>query len=308
VVEQPTATPITGIITVTADRVTQSSGAPPITSTLTSIFQSELMYAPVLHEYHFSCLTFFFRASDDNGMLFTTTLQMTVIIVPTGPSSSKSHTGAIAGGAAGGIIALAAAIIIFIFCWRRRRDEDPNGTFDPSRIIRPAGGAGHTDIQGAEITPYNYDPQSTLSGTTSPTFSPDGSMQQYHDSQGLLGSTYGGPGGATASSSGSQYAPTSSDPSAPLGQSTHARSTSYSSAGSPPGFPVAQPYRPLSRKEAELRRRGEGGLGLASAPEEGEDKIILQHSDGGRITEPEPPSVPTQEIPPSYYSIPGNPY
>ena len=92
---------------------------------------------------------------------------------------------------------------------------------------------------------------------------------------------------------------------APPGSSSHGRSNSYGSLGLGPGFPLAQPYRPLSVKEAEaLRQRGEGGLGLASAIEEGEGDII-QHSDGGRITEPEPPSRPAQEIPPSYYSISG---
>jgi hypothetical protein len=132
-------------------------------------------------------------------------------------------------------------------------------------------------------------------------------MRQYRDSQALLGGT--GVGAATATS-GSHYAPTSRDgASPPPGSSSHGRSTSHGSAGLGPGFAVAQPYRPLSSKEQEaLRQRGEGGLGLASALEEGEGDVI-QHSDGGRITEPEslPPSRPPQEIPPSYYSISGNP-
>ena len=165
--------------------------------------------------------------------------------------------------------------------------------------------AGHTDLAGAEATPYSYEPASTA-GPTSPTFSADGSMRQYRDShQGLLGNTRAGAGAATATS-GSHYAPTSSDgaTSPPPGSSSHGRNESYGS-----GFPVAQPYRPLSSKEQEaLRQRGEGGLGLASALEEG-DGDVIQHSDGGRVTEPEPapPSRPPQEIPPSYYSISGNP-
>ena len=243
-------------------------------------------------------------------MVITTTIQSTIVIVPTGVTSSKSsNTGAIAGGVAGGIVALAAAIIIFLFCWRRnRRREEFDGNFDPDRVVRHAG---HTDLAGAEVTPYQYDPPSSgPSGPTSPAFSADGSMRQYRDSQALLGSTYegrGGIGGATATS-GSHYAPTSSSGAAspPPGSSSHARSNSYGSAGlgpGGPGFPVAQPYRPLSSKEVEaLRQRGDG-LGLASALEEGEGDVI-QHSDGGRITEPEPPSRPAQEIPPSYYSIP----
>lgn len=237
-------------------------------------------------------------------MVITTTLQSTIIIVPTGSSSSKSsNTGAIVGGVAGGIAAIAAAIIIFLFCWRRnRRREEFDGNFDPDRVVRHAG---HTDLAGAEVTPYSYDaPSTALSGPTSPTFSADSSMRQYRDSQALLGSTYGGVAGATATS-GSHYAPTSSDGvSAPPGSSNHARSNSDGSAGLGPGFPVAQPYRPLSSKELEASRQRGEGLGLASAIEEGEGEVI-QHSDGGRITEPEPPSRPPQEIPPSYYSISG---
>jgi hypothetical protein len=227
--------------------------------------------------------------------------------VPTGSSSSKSsNTGAIVGGVAGGIAAIAAAIIIFLFCWRRnRRREEFDGNFDPDRVVRHAG---HTDLAGAEVTPYHYEaPSTALSGPTSPTFSADSSMRQYRDSQALLGSTYEGVAGATATT-GSHYAPTSSDgASAPPGSSTHGRNNSYGSAGLGPGFPVAQPYRPLSSKELEAaRQRGDGGLGLASAIEEGEGEVI-QHSDGGRVPEPEPapPSRPPQEIPPSYYSISG---
>lgn len=237
-------------------------------------------------------------------MVVTTTLQSTIIIVPTGASSSKSsNTAAIAGGVAGGIAALAAVIIIFIFYWRRKRPEEFDGNFDPDRVVRHAG---HTDLAGAEVTPYQYEaPSTALSGPTSPTFSADSSMRQYRDSQALLGSTYEGVAGATATT-GSHYAPTSSDgASVPPGSSSHGRSNSYGSAGLGPGFPTAQPYRPLSSKELEaLRQRGEGGLGLASAIEEGEGEVI-QHSDGGRVPEPEPPSRPPQEIPPSYYSISG---
>jgi hypothetical protein len=131
-------------------------------------------------------------------------------------------------------------------------------------------------------------------------------MRQYRDSQALLGGSLAGAGAATATS-GSHYAPTSSDgASAPPGSSSHARSSSLGGAGLGPGFPVAQPYRPLSAKEREaLRQRGDGGLGLASAAEAG-DGDVIQHSDGGRIAEPAP-SHPLHEIPPSYDSIPGNP-
>ena len=304
---QPKGTTTPNVVTITANQFTQSSGAPPITSTLTSVFSSELVYAHKLHECHSCPLTclFFFRSTEADGAVFTTTVRSTIIIVPTGvSSSSSSNTGAIVGGVAGGIAVLAAAIIIFIFYWRRnRRPEEFDGNFDPDRVVRHAG---HTDLAGAEVTPYSYEPASTaLSGAASPTFSGDSSMRQYRDSQALLG----GAGGATATS-GSHYAPTSSDSaSPPPGSSNHGRNDSHGGAALAPGFPVPQPYRPLSSKEQEaLRQRGEGGLGLASALEEGDGEVI-QHSDGGRITEPEsvPPSRPPQEIPPSYYSISGNP-
>jgi hypothetical protein len=227
-------------------------------------------------------------------LVVTTTIESTIIIVPTGPSSSNSsNTGAIAGGVAGGIVVLAAAIIIFLFYWRRNRRPEE---FDPDRVVQHAG---HTDIAGAEVTPFSYEgPPSALSGPTSPTFSADGSMQQYH-SQALLEA------GVATATSGSYYAATSSDGAAspPHEPSSHGRSNSYGSAGLAPGFPVAQPYRPSSSKEPEtLRQRGEGGLGLASALEEGEGDVI-QHSDGGRVTEPLQPNRPPQEIPPSYDSI-----
>jgi hypothetical protein len=253
----------------------------------------------------FSSDILFFRSTEADGLIVTTTLQSTIIIVPTGASSSKSsNTAAIAGGVAGGIAALAVVIIIFILCWRRkRRPEEFDGNFDPDRVVRHAG---HTDLAGAEVTPYHYEaPSTALSGPTSPTFSADGSMRQYRDSQALLGGTYGGAAGGATGTSGSHYAPTSSGgTSPPPGSSSHGRSNSHGSAGLGPGFPVAQPYRPMSSKEAEALRQREGGLGLASAIEEGEGDVI-QHSDGGRITEPAPPSRPPQEIPPSYYSISG---
>ena len=259
-----------------------------------------------------SNILFFSRSSENDGFIFTTTLRQTVIIVPSTISTSKSHnTAAIAGGAAAGIIAVAAAIIIFLFYWRRKRnreEEEYAGNFDPDRVVRQAG---QSDLPGSMVTPYNYQPPpGALSGTTSPTFSGDGSMQQssYRDSQGHMGSGYEGP---TATSSGSQHAPTSGEglrALAPPGSSSQTGSNSYEGAGLAPGFPVTQPYRPLSSKEAEaLRLRGEGGLGVASTLEEGEGDII-QHSDGGHIAEPVPPSRPPQEIPPSYFSISESPF
>lgn len=225
--------------------------------------------------------------------------------MPSGLSSSgsSSNTGAIAGGIAGGVVAVVALIIVGLFFWRRNRRRDEfDGNFDPDRVVRHAG---HTDLAGAEVTPYQYDPSTTgglTSGPSSPTFSGTGSMGQYRDSQALLGSIMDGRGGAATATTGSHYAPTSSDAaSAHPGGSSHAHS---SSLGSGPGFPLGQPYRPLSSKEREaLRQRGEGGLGLASALEEGEGEV-LQHADGGRVAEIIPPPSRPQEIPPSYDSIP----
>ena len=248
-----------------------------------------------------------FRSTAADGLVVTTTIQSTIIIVPSSPPSKSSNTAAIAGGVAGGVAAIAAIIIVFLFYWRRSRQrEEFDGNFDPDRVVRHAG---HTDLAGAEVTPYNYEPAAgtpgTPSGPTSPTFSADGSMRQYRDSQALLGGSILEGAGVATATSGSHYAPTSSDGvNGPQGSASHARS---SSLGSGQGFPVAQPYRPLSAKERDaMRQRGDGGLGLASALEEGEGDVI-QHSDGGFVPAPAPPSRPVQEIPPSYDSIPGNP-
>jgi hypothetical protein len=236
-------------------------------------------------------------------VIVTTTIRSTIIVVPTGSSSSSSNTGAIVGGVAGGIAALFAIFVIGIFYWRRnRRRDDFDGNFDPDRVVRHVG---DTDLGGgAEVIPYQYEPGvgGVTSGPASPTFSANGnggSMRQYRDSQALLGgSRHDGVGGPGTATSGSHYAPTSSDGVSPFPTSSgHERPLSLGSSG------VSQPYRPLSTKEREaMRQRGEG-LGLASAPEEGDE--VIQHSDGGRVVEPVPVPRP-QEIPPSYDSIPAN--
>jgi len=119
-------------------------------------------------------------------------------------------------------------------------------------------------------------------------------MRQYRDSQALLAAGSAGAGTAT---SGSHYAPTSSD-------SASAYPSSLAHSSQHGGMPVPQPYRPMSTKEREaLRQRGEGGLGLASALEEDE---VIQHTDGGQLPHPVIPVSPPHEVPPSYDSIPGN--
>lgn len=237
-----------------------------------------------------------------NGQAVTTTIESTIIITPSVSASSKSssNTGAIVGGVAGGIAGLVAILLIGLFCWRRnrRRRDDFDGNFDPDRVV---GHAGHTDLAGAEVTPYSYEPgvaggTPVHSGpsTGAPSSSGGGSMRQYRDSQALLGGAF--EAGAATATSGSHYAPTSSD-SASAYPSSIAHSSQQHGA-----MPVPQPYRPMSGKEREaLRQRGEGGLGLASALEEDE---VIQHTDGGQIPVPSVPASPPHEVPPSYDSIP----
>lgn len=219
--------------------------------------------------------------------------------------SSSSNTGAIVGGIAGGIAGLVAILLIGIFCWRRNRSrpEDFDGNFDPDRVVRHVGA---TDLAGAEVTPYQYEPGAAAAGaaaaasvhhspsTGAPSSSGGGSMRQYTDSQALLA----GSAGAATATSGSHYAPTSSD-SASVYPSSLAHSSQQHHAV---GMPVAQPYRPMSTKEREaMRQRGQGGLGLASAAEEEE---VIQHTDGGQIPDTSVAPSSPHEIPPSYDSIP----
>ena len=232
-------------------------------------------------------------------MIVTTTIRSTIIVVPTSPSSgSSSNTGAIIGGVAGGIAALLGILIIGLFYWRRnRRRDDFDGNFDPDRVVRHAGDA---DLAGgAEVTPYHYEPGvGHTSGPSSPTFSADSSMRQYRESQSLLGGNVFA-GAAPTATSGSHYAPTSSDgASAHPDSSGHGRSSSLNSSG------IGQPYQPMSTKEREAMRQRGDGLGLATAHEEVEGDVI-QHSDGGRLPDTVPPTQ-AREIPPSYDSIPAN--
>ncbi|KAI9509464.1 hypothetical protein F5148DRAFT_755957 [Russula earlei] len=276
---QPGQTTVAPIVTTRPNNPSQT-----ISTTSTSIYTSLLV------------------STEANGVVVTTTIRSTIIIVPSTAPSSSSNTGAVVGGAAGGVAGLLIIFFIGLFCWRRnRRREDFDGNFDPDRVVRHVG---HTDLAGAEVTPYSYDPTVVggMTGPSSPAFSGDGSMRQYRDSQALLGGSVVDGAGVATVTSGSHYAPTSSDGVSAPQDSSHARSSSHGSAGFGPGFPVAQPYRPLSTKEREaMRQRGEVGLGLVSALEETPSEII-QHSDGGRVSEPVPVARP-QEIPPSYDSI-----
>jgi hypothetical protein len=184
-----------------------------------------------------------------------------------------------------------------LFCWRRNRrpNDDFDGNFDPDRVVRHGGA---TDLAVAEVTPYSYEPgvagAASAGHSTGPSSSGNGSMRQYRDSQALLagGAAAGTAGTAT---SGSHYAPTSSD-SASIYPSSLAHSSQQHG-----GMPVPQPYRPMSTKEREALRQRDGGLGLASALEEEE---VIQHMDGGQVPAPAPPPSRPQEIPPSYDSIP----
>jgi hypothetical protein len=170
---------------------------------------------------------------------------------------------------------------------------------------------GATDLAGAEVTPYHYEPGALGVGAAGaaaasaghhsssggpPSSSGGGSMRQYHDSQALLA----GSAGAATATSGSHYAPTSSD-SASVYPSSLAHSSQQHHQNIV-GMPVPQPYRPMSTKEREAQRqRGPGGLGLASAAEEEE---VIQHTDGGQLPDTTVPPTTPHEIPPSYDSIP----
>ncbi|KAH9172373.1 hypothetical protein EDB89DRAFT_921351 [Lactarius sanguifluus] len=277
----------------------QGSSSPPVGNGST---QNTPSSTPTISSTSTSVLTSVLVTTGANGQVVTTTIQSTIIITPTvsASSGSSSNTGAIVGGVAGGIAGLIAILLIGLFCWRRnrRRRDDFDGNFDPDRVV---GHTGHTDLAGAEVTPYSYEPgvaggMPVHSGpsTGAPSSSGGGSMRQYRDSQALLGSAF--EAGAATATSGSHYAPTSSD-SASAYPSSIAHSSQQHGA-----MPVPQPYRPMSGKEREaLRQRGEGGLGLASALEEDE---VIQHTDGGQIPVPSVPASPPHEVPPSYDSIP----
>lgn len=241
--------------------------------------------------------------------MVTTTIQSTILITPSVGANSSGHsssnTGAIVGGIAGGLAGLVAILLIGLFCWRRNRSrrDDFDGNFDPDRVVRHVGA---TDLAGAEVTPYHYEPgvvggvgaveAGQRSGGPSSGGSSGGSMRQYQDNQALLA----GSAGAATATSGSHYAPTSSD-----SASVYPSSLAHSSQQHHQpivGMPVPQPYRPMSTKEREAQRqRGPGGLGLASAAEEEE---VIQHTDGGQIPDTSVPPSSPHEIPPSYDSIP----
>jgi len=227
---------------------------------------------------------------------------------------SSSNTGAIVGGIAGGIAGLAAILLIGLFCWRRNRTrrDDFDGNFDPDRVVRHVGA---TDLAGAEVTPYHYEPgglaaagavaagagsahHSSGGSAGPPSSSGGGSMRQYQDTQALLRA---GSAGAATVTSGSHYAPTSSDSASvyPDSSQQHHQPQVLGAVG----MPVPQPYRPMSTKEREAaRQRGQsGGLGLASAAEEEE---VIQHTDGGQIPDTTVAPSSPHEIPPSYDSIP----
>jgi hypothetical protein len=247
--------------------------------------------------------------------MVTTTFFSTVVVVPSTPPSSasghnsRSSNAAVVGGVAGGISLLVIALILGLFFWSRKRLSDN----PPDRV---ASHAGHTDLTGAEVTPYSYEPEegfapSRRSGPNSPTRSMDSSMQQYRDSQVLLGDGGGGgfEAGVATATSGSLYTPSMSDGASTHLTFGHMRSNSRGSSsghGQGPSTSMALPLRrSMSVKAREAQNQG--SVGLAVTPEEGEEPVI-QHSDGGRVAVPVVASQSHEiEIPPSYDSIPGNP-
>jgi len=138
---------------------------------------------------------------------------------------------------------------------------------------------------------------SMSAGPHSPTFS-GSSMQQYPDSQALLGGYAPDGRGPLTASSGSHYEPTSSDPE---GYSTFPSSQMHHSSPRGAGFePRASRVQDLHTKETEALRQRRG-LVLASAPEA--EEVVVQHMDGGQVPEAVPPPR-AREIPPRYDSIP----
>jgi hypothetical protein len=225
---------------------------------------------------------------------------------PTSSSSSSSH-GALIGGIAGGVVGLISILIGLLYWFRNRRREAPGVNSDRGTSAQYEG---HLGTAGAEITQFQYDPgvggTMSMSGGTmsagphSPTFS-GSSMQQYRDSQALLGGYAPEGGGPLTATSGSQYDPTVTS-SEPEGYSTFPLSSQMRhSSPRGTGFePRASRVQEVHTKANEaLRQRG--GLVLASAPE-GEN-VVVQHMDGGQVPEAVPPPR-AREIPPSYDSIP----
>ncbi|KAI0246275.1 hypothetical protein BJV78DRAFT_1364945 [Lactifluus subvellereus] len=288
-----------------------------------------------------------------DGEIVTSTLYSTIVIYPSlavSGSGGSSNTGAIAGAVAGGIGSLTVLLFLGLLFWRRKRrrdcDEQFDGTFDPARVLRDS--TGHTDLTG--VTPYSYEPGEgggAASGPSgrprSPTSSRESSMRKYHESQALLGANMLDMGaGMATGTSGSRYdaTPSFSDSSSSRKPpSIGARSNSLGGgAGPSAGFPVPQPYRPLSAKERR-RQEQDGFVPLvkpwdgevevvqrphseritmhvpivsgdppqvpANVPEDGPRVGVIQHSDGGRVDSGVAVSPP-REIPPSYESIPGN--
>ena len=248
------------------------------------------------------------RTTDQNGQVETQTVQSTQLIVPTqsgsSGSGSSSNTAAIAGGVVGGAIGLLAIIMIVFFILRRRKQKDEfDGNFDPDRLdperfggsaTRP-GAMPDVDLVGAEVTPFQYHPDSTQQkgyGQYQPMVQRPG-MPPPVVSGG--GSGHGRSDGYS-STTGSRYPTTVTDPSVPAMQNTDFRGPSPGpSLGTSGTFPSSK-ERELASERRRLHvandERGEGGSGQGSGG-------VVQHRDGGRLQQQSTP----EEIPPSYDSI-----
>ncbi|KAI0246276.1 hypothetical protein BJV78DRAFT_1286578 [Lactifluus subvellereus] len=204
-------------------------------------------------------------------------------------------------------------IIIYPTLPRRDRDEQFDGTFDPTRIIQDS--TGHADLTGTDVTPYSHPGEGggaasvPSGGPRSPTSSGEGTVQQYHSSQVLLGANIldrqlllgaipvdrGAQQLAGQRRRGSQRGiPSAAAISAIVGQawdgevevvqrphSEHITIPVPIVSGAPPQVPT-------------------------SVPEDGPRVgVIVQHSDRERV-DPDVAVSPSREIPPSYASISGN--
>ncbi|THH16720.1 hypothetical protein EW146_g3982 [Bondarzewia mesenterica] len=321
-----------------ASSIAASSSAVASSSAAFSSSQSSSLLAPVT-----SVVATTVIGTNADGQTFTTTIASTQVITASAGashSSGSSNTGAIVGGVVGGVVGLA-LLILLAWCWRRRtRKDDFDGNFDPDRVVRHSGHGPVDLVDGAEVTPYSYNPaqpQSVSGGTANS----NGGMREHQDGKssvltaGMAGTgagaaAYGVMGPTSAPQTASQYAPTASDPSEyprsdssshypstspagsthPLGDFRHpspgpSLPATHSSGGGSSGPPGAwQNPRSAKEREAMGNRRmpeGPGGFTLANETEESNaGSGVVQHQDGGRV---QPEIEPLNEIPPAYESI-----
>ena len=248
-------------------------------------------------------------------------MQSTQLIVPSptqtsSPSTgSTSNTAAIAGGVVGGAIAVLAVIVaIFYFLRRRKRDDDFDGDFDPDRLDPARLGGNATrpgmmpdiDLDGAEVTPFQFHPQAAQQqGYSQYPQMPPQMVQRPGMPAPVVGGGVAGYDGYSTTT-GSHYPTTVTDPSAAGMQNVDWRGPSPGPSLGTSGTLPSSKDRELADERRRLYvandERAEGGSsqGGGSGSGSGSGGGVVQHRDGGRVQEP---TVP-EEVPPSYDSIP----